>query len=889
MQVNLCGDDMNNWAIDSFEHGSDWVRADFHLHTKADKEFQFDPNGSDFIEDYIERLKSNKIRIGVITNHNKFDLVEFNALRKRAKKEGIYLLPGIELSVNDGSNGVHTLIIFSEQWIENKQDYINQFLNVAFSGKVPQDYEQKNGRSNDDLLTTLKKLESYNRNFFIVFAHVEAPSGLWKELGGGRMGELAKEPLIQKHCLGFQKVRTYDKPDAVCRAKVKEWWKEQYPVELEGSDPKNIKEIGQGRHVYLRLGACNFDAVKYALTDSHFRVSYEPQFTKHSHIKAVRFEGGLLDGERIAFSAHLNCLIGIRGSGKSCVLESLRYALNIPFGRKSQDLDYKNELVPFLLKSGGKIVVEAQDVHGTDYEIHRILNEQPDVYVEGELRPGVSIIGTIIKKPLYFGQKDLSATGEGFGQDLVEKFVGEHLKPLRQKINDNKETLRDVIGKLQSLTNDSEQKQKEENDLKNIKFQLEQFEKHGVQGKLSKQVSFDNDVAYCTKIDEIIENWHNDLIGAVDAVEEYSEEIKNYSSELNSEFFDKYKKTLGKLSKSIRVTKARSNYVGNLKSELAQLRNELETSKNNLKEEFAAIERGLVKTLEEQKITSIRPGDYLKLTQKKSQLEQSIGELDKKTAKTTSTRENLNKALVSLNSIWHEEFKLISESLNTINSAQKALKVEAQFKGDKKVFFQKMEETFKGHNIRKETYQLLADKYSDFGSIYKDINNAILEAKSKAETFKDLFFDNLNELLSFQVPNSYEVTYHGKPLKSHSLGQRASAMMLFILSQRDNDLLLIDQPEDDLDNQTIYEDVVKLLRDIKSGQQFIFATHNANFPVLGDAEYISACSFHDDSISVHGGSIDCKESQQKVIDIMEGGKEAFDRRKIIYQIWNATE
>ena len=114
----------------------------------------------------------------------------------------------------------------------------------------------------------------------------------------------------------------------------------------------------------------------------------------------------------------------------------------------------------------------------------------------------------------------------------------------------------------------------------------------------------------------------------------------------------------------------------------------------------------------------------------------------------------------------------------------------------------------------------------------------------------------------------------------------ASAMMLFILSQQENDLMLIDQPEDDLDGQSIYEEVVKILRDIKSEQQFIFATHNANFPVLGDAENIAACTYDDNDISINAGSIDSKVSQERIINIMEGGAEAFERRKSIYQMWS---
>jgi chromosome segregation protein len=61
---------------------------------------------------------------------------------------------------------------------------------------------------------------------------------------------------------------------------------------------------------------------------------------------------------------------------------------------------------------------------------------------DGVLRPGVSIRETVVTKPLYFGQKDLSAAGKGFGQDLVEKLVGESLKTVRDKIAAEKVTLK---------------------------------------------------------------------------------------------------------------------------------------------------------------------------------------------------------------------------------------------------------------------------------------------------------------------------------------------------------------------------------------------------------------------------------------------------------------
>lgn len=872
-----------------FEYGSAWVRADFHLHTRADKEFQYSGEDNSFVSDYVQQLVSEEVGVGVITNHNKFDMGEFKALRKRAKKQGVGLLPGVELSVSDGANGVHTLVVFSDDWLGDGQDYINQFLNVAFAGKTPDQYEQENGRSNDDLLTTLKKLENYHKEFFVIFAHVESASGLWQEIDGGRMQELAADPRIIKYCRGFQKVRTHDQPDKKCRTKVQQWWGPNYPAEVEGSDPKNVNEIGRGKAGFLKIGDYSFDAIKYALSDFDFRVCKDAApSVEHSHIDAIRFEGGLLNGKRVTFSPHLNCLIGIQGSGKSAVLESLRYALDIQLGDKAQDKNYKDELIPHVLKSGGKVVVEATDRHGTKYEISRILNQSPDVYVDGELQPGLSIRETVIRKPLYFGQKDLAAAGKGFGSDLVEKLVGEGLAPYRQKSAEHLSELERAIDSLQSVQSDAEQLELSETELKDVKYRLEQFDKYGVKAKLDKQLEFGRDLGFRNSIEEIVKSWKEELTQAISNAEEEFEDIEDYISKYNAVLFDKYREEVKKLGETIAYTKTGVETVSQIIAELDNLGSELDGLKDGFKDEFAEVERELVKALESQGVTAVQPNAYVELTEKQSELESTIAELTKKTGKRAEKYDELLKAITRLNDAWHDEFKFIASELDKINSAQSSLQIESIFKGDKIAFQTKMEDVFRGSNIRKESYQSIAEAYPDFSEIYEDLKMASVHAKSKAGTFEQLFHENTLELLIYQVPNRYNVTYHGKPLRSHSLGQRASAMMLFLLSQSDDiDLLLIDQPEDDLDSQTIYKEVVKLLRDIKPLQQFIFATHNANFPVLGDAESVTSCSAEDEAFSIVTGSVDSKDCQKKIIDIMEGGPEAFERRKTIYQIWKA--
>ncbi len=139
--------------------------------------------------------------------------------------------------------------------------------------------------------------------------------------------------------------------------------------------------------------------------------------------------------------------------------------------------------------------------------------------------------------------------------------------------------------------------------------------------------------------------------------------------------------------------------------------------------------------------------------------------------------------------------------------------------------------------------------------------------------------------MTYRVPDYFEIFYKEKPLIEHSLGQRASALIIFLFSLKENDIIIIDQPEDDLDNQTIYDDVIRVLRDLKTKTQFIFATHNPNIPVLGDCEQIVSCRYENKKISAFVGSIDDISIRKHVVTIMEGGDEAFEKRKMIYELW----
>ncbi|MEG0693424.1 MAG: hypothetical protein RR444_10130, partial [Oscillospiraceae bacterium] len=172
-------------------------------------------------------------------------------------------------------------------------------------------------------------------NYFIILAHVDTTNGLNVVLQGR-----TREAFIQHNSfdrvLAIQKSGNFDKYNTLCQFAGRE------VACVEGSDnaQKGIEGIGEGRVTYIKIGDFNFEALQYALLDHKNRVCPKDKPQIHnSWIKSVTFQGGLLNGKSVHFSPELNNLIGIRGSGKSSILEILRYTLNIPSGSQAIDAE----------------------------------------------------------------------------------------------------------------------------------------------------------------------------------------------------------------------------------------------------------------------------------------------------------------------------------------------------------------------------------------------------------------------------------------------------------------------------------------------------------------------------------------------------------------------
>ncbi|EJH0184914.1 hypothetical protein NCD63_003040, partial [Listeria monocytogenes] len=770
----------------------------------------------------------------------------------------------------------HCLIVFKEtEWINGENENINQFLDEVFKGISNR--ENENTRCNLDLAHVIEELNSYDKGYFILMAHIEQRSGFLKECDGGLIESLAQKTYFKNSVLGFQKGRTRDKIK-----QLEQWMGYKLPY-IEGSDCKSIDEIGKGdKKCYVKIGDSNFDSVALAFKDFKNRISLEKSTSSHGFIRSVEFLGGKLDGKKIYLSPELNCLIGIRGSGKSSIIEAIRYALDIP--PSNSDNDYKREVVKNLLGSGGQVILELQDNYGNLYRIKRILGEDPHVTDMDDKGVGAKI-GSILSAPLYFGQKDLSAMDNGFELTLLDKIVGEVSGNFETQISNIEERISSKMKGFINLENKINNGGELEKDLSDIKHKIKIFEEKGLSDKLSKQVNFQQDKATIDNVNTLVGKYIQALQNIISS-EELSMLIKleKSNSQEVPELFEKLRIEIKKVTSTKNKIEEIIQEVKDSKSKLVEFSNEMNNTITSLEEEFAEIKREI-------DIPNLNPDDFSALKLRETKIEEAIEKIDQQENEKNKLVVELNELVQERNDTLLKELEIYKNEINRINQSQTSLKLHITFKGDKKEFLTQLKDSFKGTSVSTSSYEQITGKFPDFTSLVIDI--LLKDSEKISQILPDTHLTKVKQrvreeyssYLKHKTPNNITINYHGKPITNHSIGQRASALVLFILSQKNNNLIMIDQPEDDLDNQVIYNEIIKEIKSRKPDVQFIFATHNANIPVLGDSEQIISVSYDDEGITTDTGSIDSKLIQNKIVDIMEGGHEAFNRRTEIYNLW----
>jgi predicted ATPase len=163
-------------------------------------------------------------------------------------------------------------------------------------------------------------------------------------------------------------------------------------------------------------------------------------------------------------------------------------------------------------------------------------------------------------------------------------------------------------------------------------------------------------------------------------------------------------------------------------------------------------------------------------------------------------------------------------------------------------------------------------------------------SKKTRDIITSIAEDSFARMIAFIPDDDLIVSYRPEkakkfiPLSNASAGQKTTTILTFLLAYG-NQPLLLDQPEDDLDNRLVYDLIVARLKVAKSKRQIIVVTHNANIPVNGDAEYVISLASESRNLRIQAeGSIENSEVKNEICDVMEGGISAFKIRAARYNL-----
>jgi predicted ATPase len=253
---------------------------------------------------------------------------------------------------------------------------------------------------------------------------------------------------------------------------------------------------------------------------------------------------------------------------------------------------------------------------------------------------------------------------------------------------------------------------------------------------------------------------------------------------------------------------------------------------------------------------------------------------------------------------YSELKKSVEEKLSSVRTSEFSVDIDASFVLERtfiQEFLDKINKTRKGpfhgaNQPEKILKSLLSDiDWNDFDSIYGFLENVlskmqsykgdILQIKEQAVDKKE-FYDFMFSLTYFSA--KYELRSGGKNLNELSPGEKGLLLLVFYLQlDKDNIPLIIDQPEDNLDNDSIFAVLAQCIREAKKNRQVVLVTHNPNLAIGADAEQVVFVKLEKASnykFSYETGAIENPRINDKIVLILEGSQPAFVKRRLKYEI-----
>ncbi|QSG16345.1 TrlF family AAA-like ATPase [Halapricum desulfuricans] len=844
--------------------GAKFYKADLHIHTPGSHDYDDKDAAPD---DLVAEFENKNLDLVAVTDHNTGEY--FEQLQEAAEGSSVTVLPGVEITTGQsGEHQIHMTAVFPPE----EADALSPFLHdIGIRG------DPEHAIAEDTIPKICDKTRDYGG--LPILAHIDVEAGADFELTD------RNNPTRQK---------VFDPERVAALEVVAEETADEFEdfAHIRSSDAHSLADIGS-RYTFIKMDSPTFEGLRTAFADPESRLSLTSEPTTHPSVDGLLSHNGFLQDRHLQLNKNLNCLIGGKGTGKSTVIEQIRYALDIDPRSDDIEDDY-NALIENTLRPDGIVEVLVTATNSDQYRIRREYGEEPEIEripnTEDSEPQEVDLTIEQFRTEFFdveiHSQRELVelARNEIDQLDLLDSYFDindeiEARESVKQDIRAKNREIADLREEVDSLKAEKER-------FEALKQQVEVMEQKGVEEYVEGQEEWEQERAALSNV-----------IGDVEALEEEVSSLAladqlsltEVDDGPNEDLLQSVNETISELQDDI------AEHEKELKRIVNEGRGDIEDIREKWNEENEKREKeheSLADEIEEEIGVDIE-----EFFDKKAELEDLRGvseDLENKRGRLRDARGEKADLLDDLQAARQNLSQARKEGIEELNAQLGNVRVSLHSQSNRDEYTDWVNHVLEGSGVWTEHKEQITETIDppELAEIVRNNDTETLceladVTPTTAENFvtHDDLVEQLTKLELYEIHDRPVIELNDggwKELNEMSDGQQCTALLSIAMIEREVPLI-IDQPEDMLDNKFIFTDVVDILRSIKQDRQVVAATHNANIPIIGDAEQIvvmrsnGRAGFYRDC-----GSIDDDEIKALAQDILEGGETAFKRRREMY-------
>lgn len=873
--------------------GSQWAKWDLHIHSNAS-------DGKGTPAQIIQKAKEKGLSVIALTDHH--TVKNIDEIKAIGRENGITVISGIEFRTEYGEKSVHMIGLFPDE--NNGIELTQQALNELILGPLDLSETVIKAKAKEKE-ANLSDEKAFKKGIFLVQVNFKDAAKLIHKYGGlvsVHAGDKANSIEEMKHAgTGVRNVKDVVdslgtvKEELLCeyidicelgslQDKNASFYVEQFgKPAIVASDAHKIDDVGK---LYTWIKADKtFEGLRQIVYEPELRVKIQENMPNNKSdyqvIDSIEISGEDFGKQVIPFNQDLNVIIGGRSSGKSILLGCIAKLANYKGLVKLENEDY-NKYIDSIIPN-----MKLKWKDDTEGLLHKV-EYFPQSYINK--------LALVSKETIVLMEKMLK--GDEKRREIFELYNNNNSKNMFEITNEVENYFK-LLYKFEEI-------QEEAKEIGDIR---------GVQNEIAK---IENEIS-------LVKNNSNIKISEDDELryEELKKERENLCQDIST--LESAQKQLTDIKKLLLVREVKTELIGlpeDVKTSLLLGYDELVNVTQRRWEELVLKEENNIKALvadKKQRITVIESDvkfvdgeKYYKENETIKQMSVRLSEERKKeerltkiNVKQTEIKEQISQSREQIFQKQRVYFELGQQFCGQIQLEKDDLSIEPRLTYNQEKLQMFVDSYLNARNQLAKAIQeadiidneaLINVLKNAFDSIIKGIV-PLKGGKDKKQAIVELLSTNYYYLM-------YNVVYQGDTLSSMSEGKKAFVILRLLLDFDENKYpILIDQPEDDLDNRAIYNDLVTYIRNKKLERQIILVTHNPNITVATDAEEIIVANQHgvhtenQDAIKFEyrSGAIEnsYKRDETKTVllsqgirehvcDLLEGGDIAFKKRESKY-------